>query len=76
MQYSFIIPVYNRPDELDELLRSLAGQTYTADFEVVVIEDSNTNLRFQSLIWLSLIQVPVTRATMVCAVPSTIIFSF
>ncbi|PTX07722.1 GT2 family glycosyltransferase [Capnocytophaga leadbetteri] len=42
MQYSFIIPVYNRPDELDELLRSLAGQTYTADFEVVVIEDGST----------------------------------
>lgn len=42
MQYSFIIPVYNRPDELDELLRSLAEQTYTADFEVVVIEDGST----------------------------------
>ena len=42
MQYSFIIPVYNRPDELDELLKSLAGQTYTADFEVVVIEDGST----------------------------------
>ena len=42
MQYSFIIPVYNRPDELDELLKSLAEQTYTADFEVVVIEDGST----------------------------------
>ena len=42
MRYSFIIPVYNRPDELDELLKSLAEQTYTADFEVVVIEDGST----------------------------------
>ena len=42
MQYSFIIPVYNRPDELDELLKSLAEQTYNADFEVVVIEDGST----------------------------------
>ena len=42
MQYSFIIPVYNRPDELDELLKSLVEQTYTADFEVVVIEDGST----------------------------------
>ena len=85
MQYSFIIPVYNRPDELDELLKSLAEQTYTADFEVVVIEDGSTISsesicqQYQSslsIIWLNLIQVPVTRATMVCAVPSTTIFSF
>jgi len=42
MQYSFIIPIYNRPDELDELLKSLTAQTYEADFEVVVIEDGST----------------------------------
>ena len=39
MKYSFIIPIYNRPDELDELLNSLVSQTYEGDFEVVVIED-------------------------------------
>lgn len=40
MKYSFIIPVYNRPDEVDELLDSLARQTLN-DFEVIVIEDGS-----------------------------------
>ena len=40
MTYSFIIPVYNRPDEVDELLDSLTRQTVT-DFEVVVVEDGS-----------------------------------
>jgi glycosyltransferase involved in cell wall biosynthesis len=38
--YSFIVPVYNRPGELQELLESMAGQTYT-NFEVVIIEDGS-----------------------------------
>ena len=42
MKYSFIIPIYNRPDELDELLNSLVSQTYEDTFEVVVIEDGST----------------------------------
>ena len=42
MKYSFIIPIYNRPEELDELLNSLVSQTYEGDFEVVVIEDGST----------------------------------
>lgn len=40
MRYSFVIPVYNRPDETDELLESLAGQT-VRDFEVLVVEDGS-----------------------------------
>ena len=40
MKYSFIVPVYNRPDEVDELLESLEGQTLK-DFEVVVVEDGS-----------------------------------
>lgn len=40
MRYSLIIPVYNRPDEADELLESLTGQTFK-DFEVVVVEDGS-----------------------------------
>jgi len=40
MNYSLIIPVYNRPDELHDLLRSITEQTYT-DFEVIVIEDGS-----------------------------------
>ena len=41
MKYSVIIPVYNRPDEISELLASLARQTYT-DFEVIVVEDGSS----------------------------------
>ncbi|MBQ0023905.1 MAG: glycosyltransferase [Prevotellaceae bacterium] len=41
MKYSVIIPVYNRPDEADELLESLAHQS-VKDFEVVIVEDGST----------------------------------
>lgn len=38
---SIIIPVYNRPDEMKELLDSLSAQTFT-DFELVVVEDGSS----------------------------------
>lgn len=41
MRYSVIIPVYNRPKEVDELLESLCAQTFT-DFEVIVVEDGSS----------------------------------
>ena len=41
MLFSIIIPVYNRPQEVDELLESLCTQTFN-DFEVVVVEDGST----------------------------------
>ena len=40
MKYSIIIPVYNRPDEVDELLGSLVNQTFH-DFEVIIVEDGS-----------------------------------
>ena len=40
MRFSIIIPVYNRPQEVDELLESLCAQTLK-DFEVVVVEDGS-----------------------------------
>ena len=40
MKYSIIIPVYNRPDEVDELLTSLCEQK-VKDFEVIVVEDGS-----------------------------------
>lgn len=40
MRYSIIVPVYNRPDEVDELLQSLCEQT-VKDFEVLIIEDGS-----------------------------------
>ncbi|TDQ08495.1 glycosyltransferase [Pedobacter metabolipauper] len=42
MFFSIIIPLYNRPQEIDELLFTLTKQTYT-QFEVLVIEDGSTN---------------------------------
>ncbi len=42
LTYSIIIPVFNRPQEIDALLESLTKQTFTADFEVLVIEDGST----------------------------------
>lgn len=41
MQFSVIIPVFNRPDELDELLMSLSNQTFK-QFEVIIVEDGST----------------------------------
>lgn len=40
MKFSLIVPVFNRPDEVNELLESLMQQTYK-DFEVVVVEDGS-----------------------------------
>lgn len=40
MFFSIIIPLYNRPQEIDELLYTLTIQTYT-QFEVLVIEDGS-----------------------------------
>lgn len=41
MRYSFIIPVYNRPEEVDELLNSLTRQT-NKNFEVLIVEDGSS----------------------------------
>lgn len=40
MKYSIIVPVFNRPDEVDELLESLVNQE-EKDFEVIVVEDGS-----------------------------------
>ncbi|WP_320814983.1 glycosyltransferase [Flavobacterium sp.] len=42
MVFSFIIPVYNRPDEIDELLQSLVLLDFENNFEVVIIEDGSS----------------------------------
>lgn len=42
MYYSFVIPVYNRPDEIKELLESMTRQTYKKSFEVVIVEDGSS----------------------------------
>lgn len=40
-QFSVIIPIYNRPEEMEELLSSLALQT-VQNFETIVVEDGST----------------------------------
>ena len=40
---SFIIPVFNRPYEIDELLHSFSNLKESKDFEIVIIEDGSTN---------------------------------
>ncbi len=41
MKYSVIVPVYNRPNECEELLESLTRQTQR-DFEVIIVEDGSS----------------------------------
>jgi len=42
LTFSFIIPVYNRPQEVEVLLKSLTLQDYKSDFEVVIVEDGSS----------------------------------
>ncbi|MEH6306013.1 glycosyltransferase [Olivibacter sp. CPCC 100613] len=42
MFFSIIIPLYNRPQEIDELLFTLVQQNYPR-FEVLIIEDGSSN---------------------------------
>ncbi len=42
LSFSFIIPVYNRPEEIKELLQSFVGQTYKKPYEIVIVEDGST----------------------------------
>ncbi|MFT7898535.1 glycosyltransferase [Tenacibaculum ascidiaceicola] len=43
LKFSIIVPVYNRPQEIDELLESLTKQDFQDDFEVLIIEDGSEN---------------------------------
>lgn len=42
IEISIIVPVYNRPEEVRELLQSLQNQETKKDFEVVIVEDGST----------------------------------
>jgi glycosyltransferase involved in cell wall biosynthesis len=42
IQYSFIVPVYNRPQEIQELLESMTAVHFPRDFEIVIVEDGST----------------------------------
>lgn len=42
IHYSFVIPVFNRPQEIFELLTSMTHLDFSGSFEVVIIEDGST----------------------------------
>ena len=42
LNYSFIIPVYNRPGEVRELLESMLKLQFDRDFEIVLVEDGSS----------------------------------
>jgi glycosyltransferase involved in cell wall biosynthesis len=42
LHFSIIIPVYNRPQEIEELLDSLTKQSFDKKFEVIIVEDGST----------------------------------
>lgn len=42
LEFSIIIPVYNRPNEIKELLDSIVHQDFEDDFEVLVVEDGSS----------------------------------
>lgn len=42
LNFSFIIPVYNRPQEIQELLESFTKLQYNSPFEILIIEDGST----------------------------------
>lgn len=42
LHFSFIIPVFNRPNEIVELLESFAHQDSALDYEIVIVEDGST----------------------------------
>lgn len=42
LNYSFIIPVFNRPEEIRELLQSMTALNFSRKFEVLIIEDGSS----------------------------------
>jgi len=42
LNFSFIIPVYNRPQEIKELLESFTQLDFNKDYEIVIIEDGSS----------------------------------
>src|SRR5690606_16241396 len=42
LHYSFIIPVFNRPDEINELLESFTNLEGNFEYNIIIIEDGST----------------------------------
>ena len=41
LSYSIIVPVFNRPNEIDELLESLTHQDFQEKYEILIVEDGS-----------------------------------
>ena len=64
IQFTVIVPNYNRPDEVDELLESLAAQEQK-NFDIVLVEDGST-IPCKDVVWILRIR-PLTFTTKVNA---------
>lgn len=42
LEYSFVIPVFNRPEEVRELLQSMSRLQFSRSFEIVIVEDGSS----------------------------------
>lgn len=42
LKYTLIVPVYNRPNEIDELLESLTHQDFQKEYEILIVEDGSS----------------------------------
>lgn len=42
IKYSFIVPVYNRPQEIEELLESFTSMQADVAYEIIIVEDGST----------------------------------
>ncbi|TDN88718.1 GT2 family glycosyltransferase [Salegentibacter sp. 24] len=42
LEYSFVIPIYNRPEEVRELLESMLKVQFTPEYEIVIVEDGSS----------------------------------
>jgi glycosyltransferase involved in cell wall biosynthesis len=52
IEYSFIIPVYNRPDEIEELLKTFPKEENDR-FEIIIVEDGSSDKCDQALSFFS-----------------------
>ena len=43
LYFSFIVPVYNRKEELGELLSTISNQDFKEPFEVIIVDDGSTD---------------------------------
>lgn len=49
LQFSFVIPVYNRPDEIQELLQSFVDMKTSINYQIVIVEDGS-NITSKSVV--------------------------